>query len=262
MALQKKPKLLYEITIKRKPYFRRFTLALVVALMALLALIALNLIRDQNGADEGVLLVGIVVAALAAVIFAVRALFSLIRWMRYRNETLRLFNQGILWTRSGKDSKYGWSSLKTYREGGHGIYLRGKPLLQWGAHKITMQDGRVLKIDSRYGDMQKLNQILSRAAAHVTGMEMGKALREEQPVKLHSRLTIWPGGIEIGKTEIPWSELDVKLKGTRLTIYRKNKSGKFAKVRQFDTRSVDNVAGFMDIATSTIRNHQRERFGV
>ena len=89
-----------------------------------------------------------------------------------------------------------------------------KPLVQWGAHKLTMQDGRVLKIDSKYGDMRKLNQILRRAAAHVTGMEMGKALRAEQPVKLNSKLTIWPGGIEVGKTEIPWSELDVKLKGS------------------------------------------------
>ncbi len=262
MALQKKPKLLYEITIERKRYFRRFTLALVVALMALVMVFALNSIRDQNAVDEAVLLIGIIVAAVVAVFFGVRAVFSLGRWLRSRNETLRIFSQGILWTRSGKDSKYGWSSLKTYREGGHGIYLRGKPLLQWGAHKITMQDGRVLKFDSRYGDMKKLNQILRRAAAHVTGMEMGKTLREEQPVRLHSKLTVWPGGIEIGKNEIPWSELDVKLKGNRLTIYRKNKKGKFAKVRQFDTRSVDNVAGFMDVATSTIRNHQRERFGV
>ena len=105
MALQKKPKLLYEITIERKPYFRRFTWALVVALMALVMVFALNSIRDQNTVDETVLLIGIIVAAVVAVFFGVRALFSLGRWLRARNETLRLYSQGILWTRSGKDSK-------------------------------------------------------------------------------------------------------------------------------------------------------------
>src|SRR5215510_14873494 len=103
MAIAKKPKLLYEVTIERKRFFRRFTLALVVSLMALVMVFALNIIRDQNAVDEAVLLVGIIVAAVVAVFFGVRAFFSLGRWLRFRNETLRLYSQGILWTRSGKD---------------------------------------------------------------------------------------------------------------------------------------------------------------
>jgi hypothetical protein len=262
MAIPKKPKLLYQVTIERKRYFRRFSLALLVSLTAFLALIALNIIRDQGTADETVLLIGIFVAAVLAAIFFVRAVFSLGRWLGRRNETLRIFDQGFVWIRSGQESKYSWSALNTYREGGHGIYFRDKPLSQWGAHTLKMEDGRVFKVSGIYGDLRKLNGILQRPAARVTGVHMGKALRDEQAVKLNSQLTVWPGGVQVGKQEIHWSDLDVRLKGKQLMIYRKNQKGKFSKVRQFNVRRVDNVGGFMEVATTTIRSHQRERFGI
>jgi hypothetical protein len=89
---------------------------------------------------------------------------------------------------------------------------------------------------------------------------MGRILREEKPVKIHPRLTVWPGGVEVGRQEIPWSELDVRLKGSQLIIRRKNRSGKFRTVRRYNARKVDNVGGFMELVSATIPNYQRERF--
>lgn len=262
MAIPKKPKLLYQVTIQRKRYFRRFAWCLLAAIAGFGALVGLNTAFERNEADSTVLVVGIVIAGIVGAIFIVRALANLVRWLRLRDETLSLYDQGIVRVRAGQQAKYGWSALQTYREAGRGVYLRDKPVVQWGADTLTMQDGSTLKITSKYGDLRKLGSLLRRPAAHVTGIQMGKTLREEKPVKLNPQLTVWPGGVQVGKQEIHWSEVDVRLKGNNLTIYQKTKAGKFQKVRQFNTRKMDNVGGFMEVATATIRNHQRERFGV
>ncbi len=260
MAIPTKPKLLFQVTIKRALFMRRFMWSLLATVAALGAAGALNAAAERGIADSGLLAIGVAAGLLAAVLFGLRGLFNLWLWLRRRNETVRIFDRGLVWTRTKDEWKYGWSQLDIYRDNGHGLYLGKRVIAQWGAQSLTMTDGRAFKITGAYGDLRQIGAILRRYAAHYTGIRMGRMLREEQPVKLHHQLTVWPGGVEIGKTEIPWSDMDVRLQNRRLAILKKSESGKFKPFRQFNTSSVNNVGGFMELATTTIRNHQRERF--
>ena len=125
-----------------------------------------------------------------------------------------------------------------------------------------MQDGRVLNIDRRYGDLSPWAAYIRQYAARVTGVYIARAIREERPVVLHPKLTIWPGGVEVDKKEIPWSKVDVRLMGKQLVVFQRAESGNFQKVKAYNMHTVDNVGGFLEVAHSTMKNHQRDRFGV
>jgi hypothetical protein len=260
MAIPQKPKMLYEVVIQRRKFIRRFVWSLLAAVTALAAAGALNVAENGAPVDATVVQVGVIISLVVAVLFGLRALASLWRALRQRTETLRIFDKGIMLTTPKGEQKMGWSQVTAFREGGSGIYLGSNPLLQWGGHRLKLQNGKVFRVTGKYGDLRKLGGYLRRYAAHVTGIQMGQLLRAEKPVKLNRSLTVWPGGVEVGKQEIPWSEVEVQLKNNRLTILRKNAKGKFKPVRRYNVKQVDNVGGFMEIATGTIRNHQRERF--
>jgi len=260
MAIPQKPKLLYQVTIERQASIRRFIWSLLATVAGLAAFFALEEGRARGMADPMLLQAGGVVSLAAAALFGLRALVSLWNGLRLRTENLRIFDKGILLKTPKGERKYGWSQVKTYREGGHGLYLGKRPLLQWGAHRLKMQNGETLKIGGRYGDLRQLGAIIRRYAAHVTGIQMGQMLRAEKPVKLSRSLTVWPGGVEVGRQEIPWSEVEVQRRHNRLIILRKNAKGKFRPVRRYNVQRVDNVGGFIEVATATIRNHQPERF--
>ena len=260
MAIPQKPKLLYQVVIERRKFIRRFVWSLLAAVAAVGAGVALAEAANRGVVDVNVVQTGSIASIVVAVLFGLRALVNLWRGLRQRTETLRIFDKGIvLQTRKG-EQKIGWSQVTAFREGGSGIYIGKRPLVQWGGPRLKLQTGKVFKVSSKYGDLRQIGAILRRYSAHVTGMQMGQALRAEKPVKLNRSLTVWPGGVEVGKQEIPWSEVEVQLKNSRLTILRKNAKGKFKPVRQYNVKQVDNVGGFMEIATGTIRNHQRERF--
>jgi hypothetical protein len=248
-AIPQPPKLLLEATLKRRPYFRRALLALLGLVATLLVLYAVNEAETIGTLPAGLWLPGVGIALVLAVLFLLGLLINLWRWLRGSDEKLRLYDQGFVWTHANETRKYGWSALHTYRETRRTLYL-------------TMRDGRVIKIGDRHGDVQNWAFLLRKRAARVTGTQIARAIREERPVRLHRRLTVWPGGVEIDKQEIPWSELDVRLNGNRLTVYRMAKSGKFSLVKHFNAQTVDNVGGFLELAHSTIKNHQRQRFGV
>lgn len=260
MAVPRKPKLLYQITIERRRYVRRLLWSLLAAVAGVGALAALTTAQARGIGDALLMQVGSAIALVAAALFGLRALASLWLALRRRTETIRLFDKGFVWSRRGNDQQYGWSRIRNFREGGGGLYLGRRPLLQWGAHRLEMEDGAVFRITGAHGDLRHLRRLLRRPAAHFTGMTMGATLRREQPVKLHRHLTAWPGGLEVGKFEIPWSEADVRLQNNHITIFRRMPNGKFRKVRRFDVRSINNAGGFLDVAAVTIRTHQRERF--
>jgi hypothetical protein len=260
MAIPQKPRLLYMVEIKRSLFFRRFMWSVLGVAGAIGALVALDEASGRGLVAQSILQVGGVVSVVICGVFGLRALQNLWRILRRRTETLRIFDKGFVWTTAKGDDKYGWSQLVSYREGGRGLYLGERPIFQWGAHRLQMGDGRVFKVTGVYGDLRKIGTILRRYSAHVTGIQMGRWLRDEKPVKLHPKLIIWPGGVEAGKYEVPWSQVEVRLRGNRLAILRLSDNGKFKIIRQYNARQVDNVGGFMELATATIRNHQRERF--
>jgi hypothetical protein len=260
MAIGQKPKRLYQVMIERQKHVRRFAWSLLAAVAGVGAFFALEEGKARGVADVNLLQAGGIISLIAAGLFGLRAFGSLWLGLRRKTQTLRIYDKGIVLERPKGEQKYSWSQVKTYREGGHGLYLGKRAILQWGGHRITMQNGQKLKLGGQYGDLRLLGSILRKYSARVTGMHMGQALRAEKPIKLNRRLTVWPGGVEVGKQEIPWSELEVQLKQNRLTILRLNNKGKFKPVRRYSVQQVDNVGGFMEVATATIRNHQRERF--
>ncbi len=255
----KKPKLIYEVVVERKPYFRRFRLAMIGFLAGAGAVFALNEAYARQVADTNLLNIGWLVAVVVSGLLFLHAVINLVRGWTRRNETLRFFNQGIVWTQEAATERYGWSKLATLREGGRGLYVGKSPLVQWGAHTLTMDDGRVFRITPRYGNLREIGAVMRPYAARVTGMNMGRTLREEEPVQIHPRLIVWPGGVQVGKREIPWTDMDVRLKNGRLTIRAKD-GKRFKVVRTFPAHTVDNMGGFVELATTTIRNYQPERF--
>jgi hypothetical protein len=260
MAVARKPKLLYQITLERKRYVRRLFWSLLAAVAALGALAAVTTAQTRGTGDPSLMQAGAIIAIVVAVLFGLRVLMNLWLALRRRTETVRLFDKGFVWSRKSGDQQYGWSKISSFHEGGRGLYLGSRALLQWGAHRLEMDDGTVFRFTGAHGDLRQLGKLLRRPAAHFTGMTMGAMLRREHPVKLHRQLTAWPGGLEVGKVEIPWSEVDIRLQNGRINIFRQMPNGKFRKVRQFDVHSIENAGGFLDVAAATIRTHQRQRF--
>jgi hypothetical protein len=260
-----RPRLIFQATIRRKAYFRRFMWSLLASVAGAGAFVALEetagrQLADQPLADMTLLRIGGLIALVIVVLFGLRALLNFWRWLTRRNEDLRFFDQGFAWKRGNDEYKSGWTKLQNFREGAHGLYLGNRPIIQWGAQRLTMRDGRVFKVTGVYGDMRRFAKGFRQILADYTGTWMGRALRHDQSVRLHRQLTLYPGGVQAGKHEVPWSELETSLKRGRLIIYRRNSKGKFKPVKSYNVASVDNVAGFLELAHGTIRNWQRERF--
>ena len=250
-----KPKLLFEITVERRPHRRRFRLALIVLIASVVALYALSEAKKRGLADNNLLDIGWLAALFIIALAGIRAVLSLVRQRRRRDEQIRFFDQGIAWERNGEKHRYNWHKLRTFREGGRGLYMGKRPLLQWGAITLTMTDNRVYKLYPWHGDLRQYVKIIRPYAAEYTGIHMGQRLRQEKPIRLHRRLTVWPGGLQIGKNELPWRVLNVNVKGNKLIIRAKEK-GRVRTVGRYDIRSVDNLGGFVELATVTIRNHR------
>ncbi len=257
-ALQK-PQLIFRAAVVRRAYWRRARFALLALAAVMLGMVGLRLARDAAAADLALLDLGFVAAVAAAALLSLRAALNLARWWRRRDETLAFFDQGFVWTRAGKQHKYSWGKLAVLREGAGGLYLGRRPLVQWGAHTLTMTDGQVFRVTPLYGDLRRFARAVRPLAAAVTGARIGRTLRQERPVRLHPKLTVWPGGVEAGRREIPWQDLGVGVKRGRLVIRAKGETGRFTTVRRYRISRVDNVGGFLDLAAVTIRTHQPAR---
>ncbi len=262
MAVPRKPKLLFSAVIERKRYIRRGLWSLLAAAAAVGAALALEVAAGQGVIDTTLQTVGLAAGLAATVFFGLRAALNLWYALRRRTERLRFFDKGFAWEQGGTTYKYRWSQLVTFREGGRGIYFGQRPIIQWGAYRLTMQGGRIFRVTPAHGDLRKFGAAVRRYAAHYTGIRMSRILRDKEgSVKLHRRLVLWPGGIEIGRAEIPWSELAINLRNTRLVVQRRDaKTGRFRTFRSFDARRIDNVGGLLELAEVTIQNHRRAQF--
>lgn len=248
-------KLLYEVTIERRSYRRRFVRLLIILLATGLAWVALGLAEGRGLVDEWVLWVGQLAAGVIMLLVSIRMLINLIRMLARPTERLRIFNKGFTLERGSVKAQYGWAALNTFRESGHGIYLGNRPIIQWGAHTLLMNDKRLFKLVPRYGDFRQIARVIRPYAAEVTGANMARRLRQEKPVRIHPRLIVWPGGLQIGKNEYPWGALNVAVNGSRLVV-RARQKGKIRTVGRFSTHTIDNLGGFMELATATIKNHR------
>lgn len=237
---------------------RGFLLMLLAGLAAAGAGLALHE-AAARGLVEGIALdVGMLVAIVLAGWFAIRAVVNLVRALSRRSESIAIFNKGFLWQIGKTQHRYKWGQLVTFREGARGIYLFGRPLLRWGAHRLRMADDRIFKFGARHGDPREFAYIVRPYAAHVTSISMGRRLRADRPIRLHPALTVYPRGIEAGATEIHWADLNVKVKRGRLMI-QKRAGGEFRTVRSYPIAQVDNVGGLLELLKSLLPQHQPER---
>jgi hypothetical protein len=254
-------KRLIAVNIRRGRFFRKFYMYLLAALAGGGAVYALDQAAGRDLLDLRVLQGASIVAGLLIAWFGLRSLYNLFRWLSQPSESIQVFSKGIAWARGKQQYKYGWSQLRTYRDSSSGVYAFGRKLFQWGHLRLTMHDGRVLHITRRHGDLRRWASALRKLVAPGTGNEIASRIRDGNVVNLHKQLKVWPGGVEVYKQEIGWADLDVKRRGTQLTIYQKGLNGRFQEVHTFDTRRLDNVEGFLEVVAETLPNYQRERFG-
>jgi hypothetical protein len=248
-------KTILQINVERETYARRLRFSIYVLIAAALAWVALDQGRARELVDGMTLDVGRLVAGILILLMSIRVTFNFFRWRNRPDETIKFFNKGFSWTRKGQEHRYGWGKVQNFREGGHTRYLFKRPFLQWGHHTLTMADGQVFRLAPWHGDLQKIARAIRPVIAEVTGIRIGRRLREEKPVQVHRRLIVWPGGLQIGKQELPWKVLSVGVKNQRLVVKARER-GKVRTVGRFSIHSIDNLGGFMEIATETIRTHR------
>lgn len=264
MVTVERPRMLFRAEIQRKRYLRRFFWMLLATVAALGAVVALDISSGRGNltVDAEVLRLGKIVGVAVAGILLLRAFFNLFKWLRTRAEKVVVMSRGIIWERKGKQYKYSWSQVRTFREGLRSIYLFGRPVLQRGAHVLKMRDDREYRITGRHGDTRLFLRAVRPYIADVTGVRMARLLRENRPVKVHKNLILHSKGLKIGKKSIPWSQADIKLTKRNLSIAQRDKKGKFKVVKRFSVHDIDNLGGFMEVATTTIRHHQPKRFNI
>lgn len=261
MALEK-PNLLYQVHVERRSHLRRFFWNLLGVVAAVGAWVALYVAEGRRVIDPLVLQAGQVIALGVAAMLLVRAIFGLIRGLRRRNEFARFYDRGFTWQRGREEHKYSWAQVKSFREGVRQLRLGRLVLGEAGAQIMTTRDGNVYKFTRIHGDPRRFASAVRPYVSDVMGERMARALRDNKTLKLHPTLLVTPAGVQAGKHKIRWSELDVSVKRGRLLIRRADKSGKFRTVQSYGVHQVDNVGGFLELASSTIKNYQPERFNI
>jgi hypothetical protein len=254
------PRLLYKTQVSRRRYWRRLPLLLLGAFAACGAYWALTVAgRREVITTPWVIDSGRLVAVALAALFFVNAGLTLYRALTRRSVRIQVFDKGITWRTSLRAEKFPWQDVTRVREGASGIYLGRTPLLQWGAHKLMTRDGDTFSFSARQGDPRRFMATARPYIARVHGIRIGRTLREEQSVRLHPKLTVYPGGVEANGREIPWSRLDTLVSGGKLVIRQRTDNNRFKTIARYPIGSVDYLAGFLEVAQETIRNAQRER---
>ncbi len=253
-----KPRLVFQTEMRRRPFWSRLPILLLGLGAASAAYWALSVAQRRAVADSLLLDVGRLVAVILAGLLAVLVGLCLFRAVTRRNEQIQVFNQGFTWNRRRQKRRYAWSKVKTFREGAVAIWLFDRPLLQWGSQQIVTTDGLVHHFTPAHGDTREFARVVRRYVGPLTSTRMGQMLRAERPIKLHPRLTVYPGGVEANGREIPWAQMSIKVKGNRMRIRQQQPNGKYKTIARFNTRYVDNLTGFLDLAQTTIRIHTGE----
>jgi hypothetical protein len=257
-----KPVLLYESRVERRRHMRRF-LSNTLAAVGGFGAYALFRTWQATGEVEPVYVqLGMTLAVGVFAIFAVRGLFALARGLRLKTETVRFYDRGLRWQTLKGEHKYSWKQLVNLREGYRQYKLFGRMIGQTGTADFTFADGRTLRLKPPHGDLKKAVDTVRPVITDLISSKMGAALRDGQKLHIHKRITMVAKGIKAGNEAIRWQDADVAVKNGRLTVSKRGKGGKFTPVVRVPTRSVDNLDGFVDLASGVIEAHQPDRFGV
>ncbi len=249
-------RLLYTTGVRRSLYVRYFLRALLGVLAAVAVGLALAAGERRGLVSPLIANLGALLAFALGLWFSLRLVVRLVQVFSRRSVTVRLYDKGFVWYEKGRATRHRWSEVIRCREGIRALRLFGRPLLSWGAHVLTTENGSEYRFTPGMGDARMFAQYVRPYCAHVTSLRMGKALRSDQPVKLSERLTIYPGGVAVGKTEVPWGELRVTVDPAwrRITLRRMQNGARPRVVARIPVHKLDNAGGFVEIARPQIES--------
>ncbi|MCC6615524.1 MAG: hypothetical protein IT320_18770 [Anaerolineae bacterium] len=257
--MAEKPRLLLQAELRRKPYWSRLPILVLGTIAASGAYWALSVAQRRGLADSLLLDVGRLVAVVLAGLLAVLTGLSFYRGLTRRNERIQIYDQGFVWKRGKQSRRYAWNKVNVFREGAGGVHVFNRPLLQWGSQQIVTRDGATYRFKPAHGDTRRFARAVRKYVGPLTSTRMGQMLRAERPIKIHPRLTVYPGGVEANGREIPWSQMSIKVRGNIMRIRQQQPNGKYKTVARFNTRRIDNLVGFLELAQTTIGIHTGEQ---
>jgi hypothetical protein len=123
-----------------------------------------------------------------------------------------------------------------------------------------MDDRQVLRFTADMSNTRAFADAVRPYTSYVTSVRIGRLLRQNQSVKLHPKLTVTPSGVEAGKTEVTWADMDIQANRSGLTLRKRSPQGKFKTVRHYPLHALENAGGFLELAQGTIRNYQPESY--
>lgn len=265
---QDKPKLVYAFKVERAPFRRRlrFGVLLLLAGVGMFYVLALPLVTEGIAqltwmpplVRDMVLNGGRLIAALLLLVGALRAVINLVRVIRRPQENARFFDKGFVWERAkSAPTKYSWSAVKTVIEAPRALVIGKKPLIQWGQVQLKMQDGTLFTLTPAHTDLRAFLKRVRPFYAAEIGARMGMRLRNNKPFKIHPQLEVTETGLILkSEYQITWENLKLRTqKGQLVIAYREGNAIKEA--MRIPTHKIENLAGFMELATTTIDNFQR-----
>jgi hypothetical protein len=267
-AVSDKPQLIYQFAVRRRLHLRRFFWNLLAAVGGIGAWAAFFYVVERQISTLPPLLinVGQVLALGVAALFFVRAIFALVRALRSRPQSAQFYDAGFRWQRGPEAHQYAWSSVRNFRDGYRRVRIGQLHLADWGGDTLEMKDDRTYTFTAAMGDPAVFARKVRPYISDVVGQRMAQALREGKTIRLHPQLVVARAGVQARNEKIRWSQLDVKLRGGRLLVKRAEGAPRtdkdFKTVATFPTREINNLGPFLELVSSTIRNHQPDRFNI
>lgn len=252
-------RLLYQAGERRSFYVRYLLRAFLGVLAAIALALAVTAVAERGTLSPLFANIALLVAIIFGLWFAIRLVIQCVRLITRRTVTVRLYDKGFVWFDAKRAARHRWSEVVRFREGVHAVRLFGRPILEWGSHVLTTEDGNEYRFSPALGDADVFAAYVRPYAAYVTSLRMGKALRREMPVKLSDSLVIYPGGVEIKRVEVPWAELRVTVDSDwrEITLRRVQPGKKPKLLSRMGTTNLDNAAGFIEIARPQIESHSQ-----
>ncbi len=252
-----RPRLIYAARVQRSKRIRFFLRSLLAAVTSIGAYFALSEAKRRNLDIAPILLdIGHLVAIILSGWFIIRSVYNFIMAIIRPTEEIRLYNKGLSWKVGKTLYNYKWSKITAVKEGARGIYIFNRPVFEWGAHRFRTVDGREFKFRGHHGDPRRMMRFARPYTSHYTGIQMGRALREEKPIKLHKSLTLYPGGVEVKKKEIHWVDLNVQVQNAKIVVYQRDAGNKFKKIKSFALHALENAGGFVELSRGMIKQQR------